>query len=158
METGIENRFRNLVYGVALAIMIGWILYVGSAIFIPVIAAIIVAYIIVTIARRMADIPLVGPYLPVWLRYTSSILAIIGALASVVLLVITNIGQVITLAPHYQAKLLGLIQGIAVRFGVETQPTWATLRRDVLGEISFQNILGSTVTSVSAIAGTLFVV
>jgi AI-2 transport protein TqsA len=36
-----HDRFRNLVYGMALAIMVGWILYIGQNVFVPVIASVI---------------------------------------------------------------------------------------------------------------------
>ena len=36
-----------------------------------------------------------------------------------------------------------------MQFGFETEPTWATIRRDVFGEIRLQSLIGSTVTSIS---------
>jgi predicted PurR-regulated permease PerM len=62
------------------------------------------------------------------------------------------------LALEYQRRLLATIQTIAVRFGVETEPTWETLRRDVLGQINFQQVIGTTVASVSSIVATFTVV
>ena len=41
-----HDRFRNLVYGMALALMIGWILYIGQNVFVPVIASVILTYIV----------------------------------------------------------------------------------------------------------------
>ena len=54
--------------GVGLAVMIGWVLYIGQSILIPVIASVIVAYILMTLARRMAELPLIGRAAPGWLR------------------------------------------------------------------------------------------
>ncbi|HSM42639.1 MAG TPA: AI-2E family transporter, partial [Afifellaceae bacterium] len=62
-----DNRFRNFVLGVGLAVMIGWVLYIGQSILIPVIASVIVAYILMTLARRMAELPLIGRAAPGWL-------------------------------------------------------------------------------------------
>ena len=41
--------------GVGLAVMIGWVLFIGQSILIPVIASVIVAYILMTLARRMGE-------------------------------------------------------------------------------------------------------
>jgi AI-2 transport protein TqsA len=45
-----------------------------------------------------------------------------------------------------------------VQFGFETEPTWATIRSDVFGEIRLQSLIGSTVTSISVLVGSMFVV
>ena len=62
------------------------------------------------------------------------------------------------LAPQYQESLLAAIQGIAVHFGFEQEPTWATLRQDLLGRISLQRLLGSTLASVGSIVLSFVVV
>ncbi|TCD12317.1 AI-2E family transporter [Oricola cellulosilytica] len=152
------DRFRNFVYGMALAIMIGWILHVGRNVFVPVIASVILAYIVVALARRMYQLPLVGHILPGPVRYTISILIIAFIVVAFVFLIISNINQVIALVPQYQVSLLRIIQGLAVQFGFETEPTWATIRRDVFGEIRLQSLIGSTVTSISVLVGSVFVV
>jgi AI-2 transport protein TqsA len=153
-----HDRFRNLVYGLALAIMVGWILYIGQNVFVPVIASVIFAYIVTALARRMGQLPVIGKALPGPLRYTISILMIMFIVSAFVYLIISNINQVIALVPQYQASLLRIIQGLAVQFGFETEPTWATIRRDVFGEIRLQSLIGSTVTSISVLVGSMFVV
>lgn len=153
-----HDRFRNFVYGMALALMIGWILYIGQNVFVPVIASVIVAYIVAALARRMQQLPMIGKLLPGPVRFLISILIIAFIITAFVLLIIQNINQVIALVPQYQASLLRIIQGLAVQFGFETEPTWATLRRDVFGEIRLQSLIGSTVTSISVLVGTVFVI
>ena len=153
-----HDRFRNLVYGLALAIMVGWILYIGQNVFVPVIASIIIAYIVTALARRMGQLPVVGPLIPGPVRFMISIMAIMFIVSAFVFLIISNINQVIALIPQYQASLLRIIQGLAVQFGFETEPTWATIRRDVFGEIRLQSLVGSTVTSISVLVGGLFVI
>ena len=46
-----HDRFRNFVYGVALTLMIGYVLYIGRNVFIPVIASVILAYIVIALAH-----------------------------------------------------------------------------------------------------------
>lgn len=157
-----HDRFRNFVYGLALALMIGWILYIGQNIIIPVIASVILAYIVTALAQYMRQLPTVGPLIPSPIRFTVSILIILGIVGAFVWLIISNINQLIALAPVYQERLLGIIQGVwsnfGEEFGFETEPTWDTLRRDILGEISLQSLVGSTVTSISVFVGTVVIV
>lgn len=157
-----HDRFRNFVYGLALALMIGWILYIGQNIIIPVIASVILAYIIIAFAQWLERVPGLGPVVPAFVRYTISILAITAVVTAFVSLIISNINQVVALAPTYQARLLVIIQDFASLIGqeldIDTEPTWATIRRDILGDISLQSLIGSTVTSISVLVGSVFVV
>ncbi|MEO1746853.1 MAG: AI-2E family transporter, partial [Pseudomonadota bacterium] len=157
-----HDRFRNFVYGVALTLMIGYVLYIGQNVFIPVIASVILAYIVIALAQRLGDIPAVGKLLPVSIRYTVSILVIFLIIGAFIYLIISNINQLIALLPQYQVRLLAILQNLASNFGdefgIETEPTWETLRRDIVGDISLQRLIGSTVTSVSVIVGSTFVV
>ncbi|WP_306118304.1 MULTISPECIES: AI-2E family transporter [unclassified Roseitalea] len=162
MITQRHDRFRNFVYGLALALMIGWILYIGQAVIIPVIASVILAYIVTAIAQYMQRIPVIGPLTPSSVRFSISIAMIILIVAAIVWLIISNINQLIALAPTYQERLLSIIQGIwrsfGEEFGIATEPTWETIRRDIFGEVSLQSLIGSTVTSVSVLVGTMFVI
>lgn len=157
-----HDRFRNVVFGVALALMIGWILNIGQSIFIPIIASIILAYIIIALAEKLDYFAVGGRSVPAAARYTISILVIVAVVTAFVFLIISNINQLIALAPSYQAKLLAIIQEIARSIGeefeVETEPTWQTIRRDVLGDVSFQSLITSTITSISVLVGSVFVV
>lgn len=157
-----QDRFRNIVYGLALTLMIGWILYIGKNVFVPVISSVILAYIVTALAERMRRIPAVGPVIPAPIRFTISILVIAAIIGAIVWLIISNLNQLVALIPQYQARLLSFIQGLFLSFGeqfdVETEVTWETIRRDIFGGISLQSLVGSTVTSVSVIVGSMFVI
>lgn len=157
-----HDRFRNLVYGLAFTLMIGWVLYIGQNVFIPVIGSVILAYIIIAVAQWLERVPAVGLMMPGSIRYTISILLIAGIVTAFVSLIISNITQLVELAPVYQARLLTIIQEFAGYLGqaldFDTKPTWDTIRRDVLGGISLQSLIGGTVTSISVLVGSVFVV
>ena len=154
----VRDRLQSIVHGAALALIIGWVLYIGRPVFVPMVFGVIVAYIIIGLARAAQRIPAVGARLPRWLRYTASISAILVAITAGILLVINNIGRVVQLAPEYEAQLLQTIQRGAELLGIETAPTWTRLREQILEQISLQNLIGSTVVSVTAVVATLVVV
>lgn len=152
------DTFRNLVLGVLLAIMIGWVLAIGRGVILPVVASLILAYIVLGLAELVARIPAVGPHIPAPVRHLAAVLVIGAALFALMSLILSNVGQVVALAPDYQQRLLATIQSVATRMGVETEPTWETLRRDVLGEINVQQVLGTTVASLSSFVATFAIV
>ena len=73
-------------------------------------------------------------------------------------LVMSNKERALALAPQYQQSLLAAIQRVAVYFGFEAEPTWATLRQDLLAQLDLQRLFGSLLASVGSIVVTFVVV
>ena len=62
------------------------------------------------------------------------------------------------LAPQYQQSLLAAIQQIAVQFGFETEPTWTTLRQELMAQVNLQRLFTALLASAGSIVVTLVVV
>jgi AI-2 transport protein TqsA len=154
----MNSRFQTLVYGAVLTLIVGWVLYVGKDVLVPIVFSILVVYVIVGLARLLGRIPFLGNILPSRVRYALSLLAIAFALVEAAYLVVASRESVMALAPQYQESLLAAIQNAAVFFRVETEPTWTTLRQDLFAQISLQKLIGSTVASVSSIVVVVLVV
>jgi AI-2 transport protein TqsA len=153
-----HRRFQALVSGAVLALIVGWVLYIGRDVFVPIVFAILAVYVIVGLTRLLGRIPVVGRVLPLRGRYALSILVIAAGFAEAVYLILAYKDSVVALAPQYQQSLLGVIQRAAAFFRVESEPTWATLRQDLFAQINVQSLIGSTVASVSAIVVGVIVV
>lgn len=154
----MNARFQSLVHGALLALIIGWVLYIGKDVLVPVVFGAVVVYVIVGLTHGLGRMPVVGRRLPLQLRYLLSIVAIGLALLMLGYLLIAHKDKVVTLAPQYQETLLAAVQKLAVQFGFETEPTWATLRQDLLARINIQMLLGTMLVSVSSIAVSLVIV
>ncbi len=152
------DRLRSLVYSAALLLIIGWVLHIGRDIFIPIVLGAVVVYVIVGLTHVLRRVPYLGRALPLQLRYLLALLVIAFFVSAGVYLVIANKERVLALAPQYQESLLAAIQGVAVSLGIETEPTWATIRKDVLAQINVRGVLGSMVTSVSSMIFGIIVV
>ena len=154
----MNARFQSVVYGAFLAVIVGWVLHIGKAVWIPVIFGAVIVYVIVGVTHALGRAPFVGRVLPLQIRYALSVLIIGFAVLAIGYLVIAHKDSVIALAPQYQETLLAAIQKVAGWFRIETEPTWATLRHDMLARINLQLLLGSVLASVSSIAVSLVVV
>lgn len=152
------ERLRALMYGTVLLLCIGWVLHVGQAIFVPAVLGAVIVYIIVGLAEAMGRLPGLGPALPSRLRYLFSILAIGLICVLFAYLVMANKDRALALAPQYQQSLLATIQQLAVHFGFETEPTWATLRQELIARINLQRLASSLLASVGSIVVTFVVV
>lgn len=149
---------RSLVYGAVLLVSGGWVLYVGKTVFVPAVIGALIMYVIVGLAQALGRLPGLGSRLPLRLRYVFSV-SVIGLLFfSLILLVIANKEKAMTLAPQYQQSLLAAIQRAAVFLRIETEPTWATLRQDLLALINLQRLFGSLLASLSSLLVSFVVV
>src|SRR5262245_31741701 len=154
----MNRRFQTLVYGAVLALIVGWVLYIGKDVFVPIVFGILVVYVVVGLTRLLGRVPLLGKVLPLRVRYALALLAIALGLGAAAYLVIANRESVMALAPQYQETLLAAIQKVAVFLHVETEPTWTTLRQDLFAQINLQMLIGSTIASVSSIVVAFLVV
>ena len=152
------ERLRAAVHCTVLMLIIGWLLFIGKDIFVPAVLGAVIVYVIVGLAQALGRLPVLGQRLPQRLRYLFSMVLIGLTVTMLVYLVMANKERAMALAPQYQESLLAAIQGIAVHFGLEQEPTWATLRQDLLGRISLQRLLGSTLASVGSIVLSFVVV
>jgi len=146
------------VYGSALMLITGWLLYIGKDVCVPVFFGLVVVYVIVGLAQVMHGIPLLGRVLPLQARYALSVLVITLLLLAVVGLLVINKDRILALAPQYQQSLLAAIQRLAVFLRIETEPTWTTLRQELVAQINIQRLLGSMLASVSSIIVSVIVV
>ena len=151
-------RLEAFVYGTVLALIVGWVLYIGKGVFAPIVMAMLVVFVIVGLTRQLARIPVVGAVLPLQLRYALAVVVSVGALTLIAYIAIDNVDRVAARAPAYQASLLGTIQSLAARVGFESEPTWATLRQLIRDQISIQSLVGSTVAAAASILGVAIVV
>lgn len=148
-------QIRSLTYGLALAIMLGWLLWVGKPVLLPIIAALISVYVLSTAATWIERLPLVGR-LPGWTRRT---LVLIGFAAGVVLLfllVINNLAQVTAAMVRYEANLDALATRFASLVGIEDEPTWANLRRVTLDQIDLSAWVAPALASLRSFGTFLF--
>ncbi len=92
------------------------------------------------------------------LRNLFSVVVIGLAFFLLAYLIMANKERALALAPQYQQSLLAAIQQVAVFFGVETEPTWSTLRQELLAQVNLQRLLTSLMTSVGSILVSFVVV
>ncbi|MDT1064472.1 AI-2E family transporter [Paracoccus sp. CPCC 101403] len=152
-----QDGLARLFYGVGLALMIGWILVIGRTIFLPIFMSIIVAYVVLGLAELIGRVPGFEG-IPASLRYAFAIVVSLGLMALIVWLIVQNATQVSTLVPVYQDQLLALVQRGAVAVGLDDEPSWQSLRRDLVGHMNLHRVVLGSVVSVASIIGTFAVI
>lgn len=154
----MNPTLRTAAHLIVLVLGVGWLLRIGADILVPLVLAVMLVYVIDGVARLLASVPVVGPRVPPALLRALSIAVILALGAYAARMLVASMGSVIALAPKYEASALAAIQSVAAYLGLETEPTWQSLRRDVLAQVSLQRLVGTTFTSVSAVAVSFTVV
>lgn len=91
---------------------LGWLLFIGRDILVPVVFSVLVLYVILGLARLLARLPVVGAQVPSKTHYALSILTILVILLLGAWLIITQLGNVAARAPDYQSSLLSMVQRV----------------------------------------------
>jgi predicted PurR-regulated permease PerM len=138
--------------------MLGWILYVGRGIFVPIVSSILVVYFIVGVSRMTSRLPVVGRAVPEGVHYLIATLVIGYLLVELVAIFTANLAALAARAPAFQSAIIDLVQRVAGQFGVEYVVTWETLRRDALGDFNIQRTIRSGISSAASIVAGLFLV
>jgi predicted PurR-regulated permease PerM len=137
--------------------MIGWLLWIGQSVLLPVIAAIISVYVLSTAASSMQKLPLLGR-LPAWARRTLILLAFTIGVVMLFVLVIDNLAEVLAVLPRYESNLEALLTRAASLIGIEDEPTWANLRAATIDQIDMRALVAPTLLSIQGFGVTLFLV
>ncbi|UNK58805.1 AI-2E family transporter [Pseudoxanthomonas daejeonensis] len=154
----MNERFRALVYGTVFTVLLGWMLYIGRDILVPIVFSVMAVYVILGATRLLARIPVIGPALPVQALYALATLVMLAALALLGWLAMDSVDQLLAQVPHYQAQLVSMVQQGAALLGVESAPSWEGIRTAVLAQVNLQRLAGSTLGWVASMIGGLTVV
>lgn len=152
-----RNILLTLVLGLALAIMIGWLMVIGRSILIPVVMAVISVYVLNTATEVLQRLPVMRRFPAVLLR----MLVLAGftlVLFAIGLLISVTVRELAVLAPTYEARIEQLVIDVTEMFNVETERSYTELRREAFAEIDFQSFLLAFLGSVTTLGATVFLV
>lgn len=137
--------------------MLGWLLWIGKPILLPVFSAVISVYILSTAAASMQNLPLIGR-LPAWARRGIILTLFTVTVIMLFILVIDNLAQVAAVLPSYEENLERLISRNASLLGIEDEPTWENLRRATLDQIDVRSWVAPALVSLRGFGITLFLI
>jgi predicted PurR-regulated permease PerM len=143
---------------VLLVTLLGWLMYVGRPVLVPIAFGIIATYVVFGLASLLRRIPYLGPRLRTGLRYAISAALLLVAIYVSVDLLLSDKDGLMALAPKYEATLLALLTKFAALLHIETEASWTAIRRDLLASVDIQAILTSMLSSVSSLLAAIIVV
>lgn len=108
-----QNVARTF-YSLAIAVLFGFIAYVGRGVLIPFVVAVFLCFLIFTLKENVKRIPVVGAYMPDWVGYFFAFVLIGGGMVLFVEIIRSNVETLLEAWPSYEERLRGLARdGIA---------------------------------------------
>ncbi len=108
MTRAERHGMAKTFYGLAVAVLIGFIAYIGRGVLIPFIVAVFLCFLIFTLKENVRRIPVVGRYMPDWLGYLFAFLLIGAGLVLFVEIIRSNVETLLEAWPSYEQRLRGL--------------------------------------------------
>jgi AI-2 transport protein TqsA len=154
----MNQGLLNFTCAVILATLLGWLLYVGRPVLVPIAFGIIATYVVFGLADLLRRIPVLGARLRAGLRHAIAATLMLFTVYLSVDLLLADKDRLMALAPKYEATLLALLTKLAALLHIETEASWAAIRRDLLASVNVQAVITTTLSSVSSLLATIIVV
>lgn len=154
---GINDRLVRSAAIVVILAVIGWFLYVGRDLLVPIVAAVLCVFAISGLASVLARFaPL--RRLPGWGRDLIAASLICFALIELTVLMLGSIGQMVAEAPAYQAAVGDLVRLGAAMLDLDGEQTLQAIRAELAGVLDLSGLLRSVAGSaLAALAVLIFV-
>ncbi|MEM9798189.1 MAG: AI-2E family transporter [Pseudomonadota bacterium] len=147
----------TILASVTLAIAIGWLFWVGQAILVPIIAAIIMLYILSAAAGGLARVPGLG-WTPGWFRRLIVLGLFLMATVALSAMVTANVTQAVSSLPLYAQNIEALVARLAGRFGLAEEPAWASLRGFMADRVDVGGLATALLGTLSSLGGQVLLV
>ncbi|HEY9039639.1 MAG TPA: AI-2E family transporter [Roseovarius sp.] len=140
-----------------LMVLAGFLLLVGKPVLLPILAAVIAVYVLISASEALRRVPLIGRLPPAMRR-----LLVLMAFTLVVMLllgvVIDTISRILREASVYQSNIERLVAQGAELLGVDERPDWRTIRDATFGRLSVQTLINTALFNITDIGASVFLV
>lgn len=99
-------------YGLAIAVMIGFIAYIGRSVLIPFVVAAFLCFLIFTLKENVRRIPVVGGYMPDWVGYFFAFVLIGLGMVLFIEIIRSNVETLLDAWPSYEERLRDLARDV----------------------------------------------
>ena len=110
-----QNAARTF-YTLAIAVLFGFIVYIGRGVLIPFVVAVFLCFLIFTLKENVKRLPVVGDYMPDWVGYLFAFVLIGGGMVLFVEIIRSNVETLLEAWPSYEERLEGLAKDAIASF------------------------------------------
>ena len=152
---GPSNGLIRVFYALALGTLAFYIAWIGANVLIPLVIAVFLTFLIVTLKNVIRSAPAIGPHIPNWLGFIVAFFAIAGAFMFLIDIVGDNFADLLARRPEYESKLNEIAERIRAFLqerGVEIDEDADALQ--VFARDALQNVrIGALVEPIRSLTG-----
>ena len=108
MAQAAGHSMARTFYTLAVAVLVGFIAYVGRGVLIPFVVAGFLAFLIYTLKENVKRIPVIGNYMPDWVGYLFAFVLIGAGMVLFVEIIRANVETLLEAWPSYERRLEAL--------------------------------------------------
>lgn len=159
MRSGTERPNPLLALALALFIIVslGWLLYVGRPIILPIVTAFFAVYVMQSISETMHRQPVLR-VLPLPLLRLIILVVFSALIVGIAIMTAATIREIATVAPVYEANLDTLLEQIAARFGLDRQMLWDELRAVTIDAFDLHVMILSLLGGFTNVSAAVFLI
>ena len=157
MPQNQTHPFHTLTLATLFVVLMGYILYIGQNIILPILVAVIVVYVLVSASKWLGKQPVLR-HLPETIRRIIVLAAFSLVLLMLGGIIVTTAEKITPQIPTYQQNVQKLIHSTLAHFNIEEMPNWSTLWEQLTSHINLQSLLASSMSALSSMAGWFFMV
>ncbi|MHA7873105.1 MAG: AI-2E family transporter [Hyphococcus sp.] len=109
-DTSPHPGMARTFYGLAIAVLIGFVAYIGRSVLIPLVVAGFLCFLIFTLKENIRRAPVIGKFLPNWVSYMVAFALIGLGVMLFVEIIKSNVETLLETWPAYENRLRSLIQ------------------------------------------------
>lgn len=151
----MDTRINTLFYATGFAIMVGWLLYLGQDILLPIALGVISVYILATASAAIAKAPIMKR-LPDFVPRFIVLMIFVVNVVMIVVMITNNIEHIIGQLPIYQENLQVMVNRISTSWEIQTMPSLEKLTSDWLEKLDIQALAIATFGSITSVGSVLF--
>lgn len=147
----------NLALATFLAIALGWILVVGKSILLPILAAVIAVYIMLSATDALQRLKVFRRVPPAVVKFLVLLIFTV-LLVSLAVLVAATVREIASVAPEYEQNLDSFLERVAQRFELDRQEIWDEIRAVTIDAFDLHAIVLLAFSGFTNVSGTIFLI
>jgi AI-2 transport protein TqsA len=146
-----------LTMAAVLAVIIFWALWIGKALLLPILIAVISVFVLQRATQALNGLRWIGIF-PDWTIRLLVLLLFIVAVVCLGLVAMNTAREIASNLPVYEENVQGLITSVLQAFGRTGDVNWEELYARTIGRLEMSNLAGPALVSIASAGGTLFLV
>lgn len=152
-----SNTLYTLALALFIAVSLGWLLYVGQHIILPIVTALLAVYVMQSLSGALNRLPVLK-HLPLAVLRFVILVVFTAIILSLAVMAAATIREITVVAPVYEANLDAFLEQIAQRFELDRQTLWDELRAVTIGAFDFRAILVGVLGGFTNVGTTVFLI